>query len=69
MENPNIADRDVEITEADFKWIAERCNTAPSGTVAFTPAAIKRFRKLTKQEHEPAWKIRHQMQNMFGNYI
>lgn len=66
MPSINIDDRHIVISDTDFEWIAERCNTTPSGSVSFTPAAIKRYRKLTGQECEPAWKIRHQMINEFG---
>lgn len=63
-----IDDRQIIISDADYEWFSERCNTTPSGSVSFTPAAIKRYRNLTGQEYEPAWKIRHQMLNEFGDH-
>lgn len=62
-----IHGRTVEISQADFDWIADRMNTAISGSVSFTGPAIKKYRKLTGQEAEPAWVIRAQMLNNFGH--
>ncbi|NCQ52051.1 hypothetical protein GW796_09180 [archaeon] len=57
----------IEISQADYNWIAERMNTAPSGTVSFSSAAIKRYRKITGQEFEEVWKIKSEMLNEFGH--
>ena len=57
----------VEISQEDFDWIADRMNTAISGSVSFTGSAIKKYRKLTAQEDEAAWVIRAQMLNNFGH--
>lgn len=62
----SVNNEEFSISDDDFDWISERLNTSPSGTVSFTSSAIKRYRELTDQECEPAWKIRHQMINVFG---
>lgn len=62
----NFAPTPIEITQSEFDWIAKRMNTAPSGSVSFSSAAIRRYRKLTGQEAETAWKIRAQMIDNFG---
>lgn len=59
----------VDMSDADYTWITERSITSPSGAVTFSAAATKRYRKLTGQECEPAWQIRHQMQNVFAEYL
>jgi len=59
--------RIVEVSQTDYDWIAERMNTSCSGTVSFTSAAVRRYRKITGQEHEAGWKVRAQMLNEFGH--
>lgn len=65
--NITVDDKQMEISDSDFKWIAERIETSPSGSVTFSQSAMSRFRKITEQKEIPTYKIRIQMLYIFGH--
>lgn len=63
-----VEGKQIEISDEDFWFIAERCNTSPSGSVSFTASAVKRYRRVTNQEYADPTTIKLQMLSRFGSF-
>lgn len=66
--NITVNNQIIKISDDDFNFIAERCNTSASGTVSFSKSAVSRYRKITHQKIEANHVIKLQMLQEFGRY-
>ena len=59
-----------QLSDADFRWIADRIDTRPSGVVTIPIHVMNKYKKLMGIDDDPPnWQIKNEMISQFRDYI